>query len=596
MYYLKCLGPPVLERDGTEVKFTRKKSLALLAYLAVTRRPESRDTLATLLWPDQPPAPSSGYLRTALYDINTVCPDRLLEADRQTVRLANHMSLDVDVWKFYDLVGGRDRERPPTDRSRLAEAVGLFRGAFMSGFSLRDAPPFEDWQREYAEELTQVCEETLQDIIRACVGDGDTEEALGYARRLVAMDELDEGYHRVLMSLEALAGKPVAVELAWQRCCRILKRELDAQPDEETRKLYDRLRSARGATPDERLVRDLMGGLLGRTGIRRPAWAPARAVGPAVLPEASAVRLSELPFPCGVAVDGLGRIYFTEGGSQQVVRMDDMDGRGAVAFGSEGSGPGQFGKATAMCLDAKGRIYVADPGLDRIVRCDGMDGSGWVSFGTTGSGDGCLKSPLGVCVDQRGRIHVADWGNNRIVRFDDMDGSGWVTLGGPEPSEGPGRFAQPFGIFVDPSGWIYVSVHPATVVRMDDMDGSGWVTIRPANLRLNEVRYTRGLSVDVEDNAIYLVVGDTVKSVIRMSGLTGLRWAALGTRPGSSRSNPSLRDTLRNPLRVCLDSRRRLYITDPGCHRLVRVDDIYGSGWTEFPLRPAPGPNAPASS
>lgn len=595
MYYLKCLGPPALERDGTEVRFTRKKSLALLAYLAVTRRPESRDGLAALLWPDQPPAPSFGYLRTALYDINTVCSDRLLEADRQTVRLANRVSLDVDVWKFHDLVGDRDRERLATDRKRLAEAIGLFRGAFLSGFSLRDAPPFEDWQREYAEELAHTCEEALQDIIRACVGAGDTEEALGYARRLVAMDELDEGYHRVLMSLEALAGKPVAVELAWQRCCRILKRELDAQPDEETRKLYDRLRSARGATPDERIVRDLLGGLLGRTGIRRPAWAPARAAGPAVLPEAPSIRLPELPVPCAVTVDGLGRIYFTEGESQQVVRMDDMDGRGAVAFGSAGSGPGQFGRAAAMCLDAKGRIYVADPGLDRIVRCDGMDGSAWVSFGTLGSGEGCFKAPLGVCVDTRGRIHVADWGNNRIVRFDDMDGSGWVTLGGPEQGEGPGRFAQPFGIFVDPSGWIYVSVHPATVVRMDDMDGSGWVTIRPANLRLQRVRYTRGLSVDPENNAVYLVVGDAVSSVIRLSGLTGLRWTALGARPGSSRSSPSLRDTLQRPLRVCLDSRRRLYITDPGAHRIVRVDDIYGNGWTEFPPRPAIGPGSPAA-
>lgn len=601
MYYLKCLGPPVLERDGTAVKFTRKKSLALLAYLAVTRRAESRDSLAALLWPDQPPAPSSGYLRTALYDINTVCADRLLEADRQTVRLANRISLDVDVWKFHDLVGGRDRERPPTDRTRLAEAVGLFRGAFMSGFNLRDAPPFEDWQRECAEELTRACEEALQDIIRACVGDGATEEALGYARRLVAMDELDEGYHRVLMSLEALAGKPVAVELAWQRCCRILKRELDAQPDEETRKLYDRLRSARGATPDERLVRDLLGGLLGRTGIRRPAWAPARAAGPAVLPEAPAVRLPEPAYPCGVTVDGLGRIYFTEVESSQVVRMDDMDGRNAVAFGSGGSGPGQFGMASAVCLDTKGRIYVADPRLDRIVRCDGMDGSGWVSFGTKGSRDGCFAAPAGVCVDQRGRIHVADCGNNRIVRFDDMDGSGWVTLGGPEPAEGPGRFAQPFGIFVDPSGWIYVSVHPATVVRMDDMDGSGWVTIRPANLGFHRVRYTRSLTVDPERNAVYLVVegnvvaSDIPNAVICIVGLTGLRWTSLVRRQGASRSHPDPRDGFMKALRVCVDDRHRLYITDPVAHRIVRVDDIYGNGWTEFPPRPTPGPHARAA-
>ncbi len=581
MYYLKCLGSPVLERDGTEVRFTRKKSLALLAYLAVTRQPESRDGLAALLWPDQPPAPASGYLRTALYDINTVCPDRLIDADRQAVRLANEVSLDVDVWKFHDLVGD-GRKRPP-ERGRLSEAIGLFRGPFLDGFSLKDAPAFEDWQRERAEELTQSCAEALQELIRACVGDGDTAEALALAKRLVAMDELDEHYHRMLMSLEALAGKPVAVDLAWQRCCRILKRELDTQPEEETRKLYDRVRSARGATLDQRLVRDLLGGLLGEAGARRPAWAPARAAGPAALPLAPPVSLPADPCPNAVAVDAQGRIYFTEGVTRQVVRMEDMDGRGATTLCCEDPGGKPFGFPGPICIDAKGRIYVADPQMDQVVRFDGMDGSGRVCLGTTGSGTGCFDTPLGLCLDSRGRIHVADYFNNRIVRFDDMDGSGWVTLGGPAPGEGPGLFTLPNGIFVDPSGWIYVSNHPAAVVRMNDMDGSGWTVIRPANLRIHRVRYTMGLAVDPENNVIYLVLGDAVNSVIRIAGLTGLRWTALRARPGASRQHPGFRDTMRIPRRVCLDSRHRIYVTDPGNHRIVRVDDIYGNGWVEYP-------------
>ena len=49
---LFLLGPPRLELDGEPVQIGRRKALALLIYLAITRRPHSRDALATLFWPD----------------------------------------------------------------------------------------------------------------------------------------------------------------------------------------------------------------------------------------------------------------------------------------------------------------------------------------------------------------------------------------------------------------------------------------------------------------------------------------------------------------------------------------------------------------
>ena len=49
---LSLLGPPLVELDGQPIQLGRHKALALLAYLAVTRRSHSRDALATLLWPD----------------------------------------------------------------------------------------------------------------------------------------------------------------------------------------------------------------------------------------------------------------------------------------------------------------------------------------------------------------------------------------------------------------------------------------------------------------------------------------------------------------------------------------------------------------
>jgi DNA-binding SARP family transcriptional activator len=49
---ISLLGAPQIELDGTIVPLRRSKALALLIYLAVNGRPQRRDTLATLLWPD----------------------------------------------------------------------------------------------------------------------------------------------------------------------------------------------------------------------------------------------------------------------------------------------------------------------------------------------------------------------------------------------------------------------------------------------------------------------------------------------------------------------------------------------------------------
>jgi hypothetical protein len=44
---LYLLGPPGVEIDGRDIRIGRRKALALLAYLAVTRQSHTRDALAT---------------------------------------------------------------------------------------------------------------------------------------------------------------------------------------------------------------------------------------------------------------------------------------------------------------------------------------------------------------------------------------------------------------------------------------------------------------------------------------------------------------------------------------------------------------------
>ena len=188
--------------------------------------------------------------------------------------------------------------------------------------------------------------------------------------------------------------------------------------------------------------------------------------------------------PSSVAFDSKGRIYILSGA--ELARIDDMTGKGWIAFGSAGSGVNQFFKGKALYIDSMGRIYFVDAGNHRIVRIDDMDGKGWVTFGTKGSGVGQFEDELnGVALDAQGRIYIGDEHNNRIVRIDDMAGKGWVEFGGL-PND---KFVQPHDFGITKSGHIYVlDTGKRRVVRIDDMTGKGWIAFAP-DAKTEDARY-----------------------------------------------------------------------------------------------------------
>src|SRR5205085_388630 len=59
---LALRGSPIIQHAGSQVAFPTRKTLALLAYLAVERGAHSREKIAALLWPES----NAGQARTTL--------------------------------------------------------------------------------------------------------------------------------------------------------------------------------------------------------------------------------------------------------------------------------------------------------------------------------------------------------------------------------------------------------------------------------------------------------------------------------------------------------------------------------------------------
>ena len=84
---LFVFGPPRLERDGRAIDLNLPKALALLVYLVVTTRPQSRDTLAALLWPESDQREARASLRRILHRLREALGDDLLVVDADIIRL-----------------------------------------------------------------------------------------------------------------------------------------------------------------------------------------------------------------------------------------------------------------------------------------------------------------------------------------------------------------------------------------------------------------------------------------------------------------------------------------------------------------------------
>ncbi|MBI5563548.1 MAG: tetratricopeptide repeat protein [Chloroflexi bacterium] len=265
------LGPPQIERDGQPVTPDRHKSVALLAYLAVSRHRHSRDELATLFWPDFNQTSARASLRRTLAALKKDIGDAWLEVDRDLIGLLPDTDLRVDVDDFRRyLAECKTHGHAPTAvcqacLSPLSEAVNLARGDFMAGFSLSDSPAFEDWQVFQAEDLRRVLSSALARLADAHSTQREFEAAIAHARRRLTLDVLDEEAHRVLMQLYAWNGQVTHAVGQYRACREFLDKELGVPPDEATTRLYEDIKSNRlPPVPDRYLPVPLAGSVSGR--------------------------------------------------------------------------------------------------------------------------------------------------------------------------------------------------------------------------------------------------------------------------------------------------------------------------------------------
>jgi DNA-binding SARP family transcriptional activator len=236
------LGPPLVEWAGQALNISRRQVRAILYYLATHLQAIPREHLTYLFWPDVPDSSARRNLSHLLTHLrcNLPIPELLLTADDQ-VALDPQRSWS-DTVTIQHLCNA---PQPAGHTEALRQTIDLYRGAFLAGFSLPTSPEFEAWAA--LEQSTWECRylEALAALVEEHVARGNHQAAIDYARRYLAVDDLNEDMHRRLIECYAAAGDRGAAMRQFEQCTLTLERELGISPLPQTRAAYQMAVSGR---------------------------------------------------------------------------------------------------------------------------------------------------------------------------------------------------------------------------------------------------------------------------------------------------------------------------------------------------------------
>jgi DNA-binding SARP family transcriptional activator/predicted ATPase len=269
---LKLLGSYRLTLNEVSVAIDSNKGRALLAYLAVeSDRSHPREKLVGLLWPENNEAHARGSLSQTLYQLRGILGDRMhtgslstetanqtreprLLITTQEIQLNPQCDFKTDVTVFSRLVDACKTHAHPQNNiceeclKRYQEAARLYAGDFLEGFYLPKSLAFEEWATVLREQLRLEVMEVLENLVLAFTQQGELDHALGYASRMVVLNELGEAGNAHVMRLLALLGKREEALAQYMSFHQALAIQLGAEPGNETRLLYQRLRNEQAGT------------------------------------------------------------------------------------------------------------------------------------------------------------------------------------------------------------------------------------------------------------------------------------------------------------------------------------------------------------
>ncbi len=251
---IRLLGGVTVRRPDSSLVggplWRRAKVRGLLALLALQlRKPLHRDAVIEALWPEMEYVRALHNLNTTVYNLRRSLEPGLRRGSGSTYLRYEGECLVLpgkshwlDVAAFEDAIA-RARREPNLDRAEAAcrEALGIYRGEFLSGLLLRLDFRWCWAERDRLFDLHLAALEELAGLHERLQREREAAELYG---RVLALDPCRETTCRRLMMLCVRRGERAAAVTHYLHLAEALHGNLNLAPSEETRLLYEAVRAA----------------------------------------------------------------------------------------------------------------------------------------------------------------------------------------------------------------------------------------------------------------------------------------------------------------------------------------------------------------
>src|SRR3954466_1649268 len=215
-------------------RLRKGKSLVKLLALPPERRVH-RERATELLWPDRAPEAAAHNLPQALFvarralaaagaEASAVLP---LRDDMLALFPSGRVEVDVDVFEAA-VVRARETGAP----ADYGAALALYGGELLS------EDRYEAWATSRREAVREAHLRLLLEFSARLCEDGDIAAAIEALEQAVVVDPLHEAAHRALMRMFAADGRRQQALGQYHLLHGALRRDLEAEPDPQTARLY----------------------------------------------------------------------------------------------------------------------------------------------------------------------------------------------------------------------------------------------------------------------------------------------------------------------------------------------------------------------
>jgi len=245
-YLIFLLGNEEIYTGTGELLITHRRGYkwkVLLYYLVANRTQQiHKEKLMDLLWRNSQPKRAVQNLYLAIHRLNQELSisgkEKFIIFTAQCYSINPEYKIFIDVQEFKNLVSQSDRlikdNQLDLAIDKYLTAIRLYAGDYMTNL-------YESWCDPDRENLRNMYRHALRQVGLYLLDRGQSDVAVGYFRKALKIDEYSEELYIDIMRCYAASGNKKAVEEEYQRLCKLFREELDADPREETNRIYQSL-------------------------------------------------------------------------------------------------------------------------------------------------------------------------------------------------------------------------------------------------------------------------------------------------------------------------------------------------------------------